>query len=370
MVGTSHAFNKSDEDGSTVAYSDSPVTPRKRRHTGLSAARYSTSEEINVHPATFRNGIIAQSRLEDTSSILDSDSEPEETIGEGEEPAEETTLLGRHRSNGSKNRAGSPSHAPKHEPHKHDESLHQSHKHNQPKKAAKGSGNLNTRGVFLHVIGDALGNVGVMVSALIVRYFTSPLTLYADPVISLVITCIILGSAIPLCKAASRILLQAVPAGMNVDDIKEDIAGLPGILSCHHLHVWQLSDTKLVASLHIAIKYDIKGEGSARYMELAQAVRSCLHGYGIHSSTIQPEFCVDREQRSGFRQMSNLDGEGSHRAVGSPGGFNVASAGGSKPSSMRGEPDACLLQCGVECDERGQCCLPGLEDSEARDEGS
>lgn len=338
-----------------MAYSNPPVSPRKRRHTSLSIARYSTPEDINIHPASFRNDIIAQSRLEDTSSMMDSDSETEEAIGEEQEPTEETRLLGRHRSNGSKNRAASPSHASKHESSKHGDSLHQSHKHSQPKKSGKGSGNLNIRGVFLHVIGDALGNVGVMVSAIIIKYWRSPLALYADPVISLVITCIILGSAIPLCKAASRILLQAVPAGMDVDDIKEDIAELPGILSCHHLHVWQLSDTKLVASLHIEIKYDFKGEGSARYMELAQAVRRCLHGYGIHSSTIQPEFCLDREQS---------------RAGSSSGGLKVASAGGSKPSSMRGEPDACLLQCGAECDERGQCCVPGLEDSEGRDEAS
>jgi zinc transporter 1 len=367
---TSHVFKTSDEDGSTVAYSNSPVPTKKRRHPSVSKARCATPDDINIYPASFRNGIIVKSRLEDSDSTTDSESEFEEAGAEDQGPTEDTSLLGRRRSYGTHNRARSQSHASKHGSHEHRDSWHKTHKHAQPKKSAKVCGNLNIRGVFLHVLGDALGNVGVMVSAVIIKCCRSRLALYADPAISLVITFIILGSAIPLCKAASRILLQAVPAGMDVDDIKEDVRELPGILGCHHLHVWQLSDTKLVASLHIKIEYDFKGEGSARYMELARAVQRCLHGYGIHSSTIQPEFCLDREKRSAVRGASEPDDDESHRAGSSAGGVKPTSAGGSKPGSMRGEPDACFLQCGVECDERGQCCAPGLADHEGRDEVS
>ena len=367
----SDTLNKNDEDSSTVACSNSPISRRKRRHTSLSVARYSTSEDIDVYPPRLRENIIAKGRLEDTSSTTDDDSEREEAITDDQEPKEDTSLLGkqRRRSDTAKNRSNVRFPGSKPEPHKQGASLHKSHKHSQPKKSAKDSGNLNIRGVFLHVIGDALGNVGVMVSAVIIRFWTSPLSLYADPAISLVITCIILASAIPLCKAASRILLQAVPAGMDVDDIKEDIKELPGVLNCHHLHVWQLSDTKLIASLHIEVEYDFKGEGSVRYMELARAVQDCLHGYGIHSSTIQPEFCLDPE-RFHSRQDSDAEGEGTHQASSGAGGLKGASAKGSKAGSMRAEPDACLLQCGTECDERGQCCAPGVEDFEARDEHS
>ena len=360
------SFNKSDEDGSTVA----PVSSRKRRHTSLSKSMFSSPEDISVHPASFRNVIIAQSKLENTDSIMDSDSEDEGAMSEARTPTEETGLLSRHRSGSTKNRAGSPSHAAKSGPNGHGDSSHKNHKHSQPRKAITAGGDLNIRGVFLHVMGDALGNIGVMISAVIIRFWRSPYAVHADPVVSLVITCIILGSAIPLCKAASRILLQAVPAGMDVDDIKEDIEKLPGILSCHHLHVWQLSDTKLIASLHVEVDCDVKGEGSSRYMELAQAVQRCLHGYGIHSSTIQPEFCLDRERGYNSKGGSEENGEGSDRAGNGVQGSKISSARGSKPSSSRGEPDACLLQCGKECDERGQCCAPALEDFDARDEAS
>ena len=149
------------------------------------------------------------------------------------------------------------------------------------------------RGVFLHVMGDALGNIGVIASALFIWLTDFSWRFYADPLISLIITVIILCSAIPLCKAASRILLQAVPAGLSINDIEEDIKQLDDVVSCHHLHVWQLSDTKLVASLHVRVAFEFKGEGSQRYMQLARDIRECLHGYGIHSSTIQPEFCCE-----------------------------------------------------------------------------
>ena len=246
------------------------------------------------------------------------------------------------------------------------DSWHADHNHNKPKEGAQDGhshSDLNMKGVFIHVVGDALGNIGVIGSALIIWLTTWPGRYYADPAISLIITFIILGSAIPLCKAASRILLQAVPAGINVDDIKEDIQELPGIVSCHHLHVWQLSDIKLVASLHIQVEFDFKGEGSARYMQLARAVRRCLHEYGIHSSTIQPEFCLDADHRHVSGNTSDLDD-------GANGGPNVQAGAkdSSRAPSFHSQPEACLLDCGDECDEGGQCC-PMTTDGEPPNKG-
>ena len=244
---------------------------------------------------------------------------------------------------------------------------HKQHRHAQPKESTGGGhghshGDLNMRGVFLHVMGDALGNIGVIGTALFIWLTDFSWRFYMDPAISLIITLIILASAIPLCKAASRILLQAVPQGISVDDITADIEDLPGIVSCHHVHVWQLSDTKLVASLHVQVEFDFKGEGSARYMELAQNVRRCLHEYGIHSSTIQPEFCLDPEHD----HRSN-DGAADDGIQGSQG----PSRNASKAGSVR-EPDACLLECGDACGGGKSCCPPATsrsEGEEAHDHG-
>ena len=358
-------FTPSDEDDSTVKGSTSPLSLRKshtssarRRHrhnSSGSRSRFSSVDDIHIHPASFRQDIIAQSKLDDIESRDGSESGGEEAMDVNEsEPMEDSPLLGHSRSNGSAKHADHARHSHKSKNHDRHDSWHNNHKHNQPKHEDGGGhshGDLNMRGVFLHVAGDALGNIGVICAALAIwltDYFWTP---YADPAISLVITLIILGSAIPLCKAASRILLQAVPDGISIDDIKEDIEELPGILSCHHIHVWQLSNAKTVASLHVQVEFDFKGEGSARYMQLARQIRRCLHEYKIHSATVQPEFCLDSGHRHTSAQHSDTEGSGSPRP-------KTGSKGGSKAGSMRDEVEACLLGCGDGCDDSSQCCAP------------
>jgi zinc transporter 1 len=378
-------FSKSDEDESTAAGTTSPVSMRKthshsnsnstvRRHRRRTSAsrgsRLATVDDIHVHPASFRNEIIAASRLEDIESGTGTESEGEEAVVfDGQEDREDTPLLGkdndRTHSKHRKSVSQDLKHAVSHN------SWHVSHNHSQPKKDSGkgGHSDLNMRGVFLHVMGDALGNIGVIASALIIWLTDYWWKYYSDPAISLVITLIILGSAIPLCRAASRILLQAVPAGINVDEVKQDIEELPGILSCHHLHVWQLSDTKLVASLHVQIEFDFKGEGSARYMQLAKAVRHCLHGYGIHSSTIQPEFCLDSEHNHTSGPASVTGNQGNGETSRQSGSLKISSRNASRAGSMRSTQDACLLECGDECEDERQCCAPGLGETDNTDHG-
>lgn len=367
-------FTRSDEDASTATNSTSPISARKlatngprghRRYPSSSRSAFSNVEDIQVHPASFRNDIIAAGRLTDIESAHGSDSD------EGE-PKETSSLLSKSRSNSTRNYMDSTTKDYRQKLHQRHDSLHKDHHHVHARESDKSGKNghshsdLNMRGVFLHVMGDALGNIGVIGSALIIWLTSYSWRYYVDPAISLVITLIILGSAIPLCKAASRILLQAAPENMSMDDIIGDINQLPGILSCHHLHVWQLNDTKLVASLHIQIEFDFKGEGSARYMKLAHTVRQCLIGYGIHNSTIQPEFCLDSNHQHTSRPQSDGEGQDSRKASGI-GANRATSKNGSRAGSVRSEPDACLLNCSDEFDER-QCCAPSSIETEVQDD--
>lgn len=63
---------------------------------------------------------------------------------------------------------------------------------------------------------------------------------------------------------------------------------MDGVVSVHELHVWQLSDIKLIASLHVLLR------SRESYITLSSEIRKLLHGYGIHSATIQPEFIEDQ----------------------------------------------------------------------------
>jgi zinc transporter 1 len=325
---------------SNLTQSPSKATGKKtKRHSRSHSRNYATIDEIYVHPSSFRNSIIESSRAHD-----DEADDEDTDIAEDEQPTEQTSLLSKPKSHGSHNHSHDHAHA------NGKKDNHKGHKHNQPKKEASGGGHghshadLNMRGVFLHVLGDALGNIGVIATALFIWLTDYSWRMYADPAVSLLITVIILLSALPLCKAASRILLQAVPENLSIDDITEDITDLTGIVSCHHLHVWQLSDTKLIASLHVQVDFDFKGEGSARYMDLARQIRECLHQYGIHSSTIQPEFCLNASH--------DHSAQGSDESGAEDGGRK------SKNPSVKGGPDACLLECPDSCGGGKQCCDP------------
>ncbi|ODV88518.1 hypothetical protein CANCADRAFT_32092 [Tortispora caseinolytica NRRL Y-17796] len=153
------------------------------------------------------------------------------------------------------------------------------------KKKKGNTKSLNMQGVFLHVMGDALGNVGVIAAALVIWHFKGHWKYYMDPLISLFITAIILSSAIPLCKTTSKILLQATPKGFKIKEVEKDILSLDGIESVHDLHVWILRENYYICSLHATVSIPPKN-----FMKLAQEIRSCLHAYGVHSATIQPEF--------------------------------------------------------------------------------
>lgn len=85
-------------------------------------------------------------------------------------------------------------------------------------------------------------------------------------------------------KSASFILLQGVPTSVALEELREDIRRVRGVTSLHELHVWQLSEQKIIASVHVCVQHD------SEYMRIAADIREVLHAYNIHSCTIQPEY--------------------------------------------------------------------------------
>ena len=157
---------------------------------------------------------------------------------------------------------------------------------------------MNMEGVFLHVLGDALGNVGVIITALFIWKTNYSWRFYSDPLVSLVITAIIFSSALPLCRRSSKILLQATPTDVNSNLVVEKIVSLPCVKSIHDFHVWNLNEDILIASLHLELN-DTETENLSNeeqqinkpaFVQAVAQVREILHAYGIHSATIQPEF--------------------------------------------------------------------------------
>lgn len=107
---------------------------------------------------------------------------------------------------------------------------------------------LNARGAFLEVISDLLGSLGVIVAAGVI-YLTG--FWQADPIVSVVIGLFILPRTWGLLKSAIDVLLEAVPAGMNIDTIEAEMATVPGVHSVHDLHVWSITSGFVAMSGHV-----------------------------------------------------------------------------------------------------------------------
>lgn len=321
-------FSSVDGTDSIHSRANSPSKPSPRKHKRrTSRGGLSNVDDISFYPSSFRQAIIeaSQPQLESSSDDGENDADETTVVNEDEAPTEDAPLLSQ--SNGHSHGTMDQANL-----------THKNHNHRKPKKAKGGHGHshddLGMNGMILHVIGDALGNVGVIASALIIWLSDWSGKYYADPAVSLFITLIILKSAIPLTQATAKILLQATPDSIDQEAIIEDIEALDGVVSCHHPHIWQLSDTQIVASMHVQIAFPMDEAGGAKYMKLAKAIKKCLHEYNIHSATIQPEFCTD-------------DGH-NHRATG------MGLDGITGQPNCRLDED-CLLDCVENCKSKGCC---------------
>lgn len=205
------------------------------------------------------------------------------------------------------------------------------------------SSQLNMRGVFLHVLGDALGSVIVVVNALIFTFVWKPCNsdeicvnpcinghttdhqhvnqtlldlsegpsvsamtfagpcwvLYLDPTLCVIMVGILLYTTYPLLKESALILLQTVPKQIDMHQLNERLLGLDGVLAIHELHIWQLAGSRIIATAHI------KCHDPTSYMDVAKRIKDFFHDEGIHATTIQPEFVTfSSESRDSLCELS------------------------------------------------------------------
>lgn len=113
--------------------------------------------------------------------------------------------------------------------------------------------NINTRGAFLNVMGDALASIGVIISAVLVIWTGDTVW---DTVVSFVVAAIIIYSAIGLMRSAIHILLEVAPSHLDLHEIKRQVEALSGVVNVHDLHVWTLTPGRYSATFHVSIDRD------------------------------------------------------------------------------------------------------------------
>jgi cobalt-zinc-cadmium efflux system protein len=119
---------------------------------------------------------------------------------------------------------------------------------------ARSSGeNLNTRGAMRHVIADALGSAGVIVAAGIIILTGWS---YADPIMSVLIGVLVLGSSYGLLRDSLNVLLEASPQGIDANTVGKRMASIPGVVEVHDLHIWTITSGFPALAAHVLVGTD------------------------------------------------------------------------------------------------------------------
>jgi len=147
-------------------------------------------------------------------------------------------------------------------------------------------GNLNVRSALLHVLGDALASVGVIVAAIVMLATGWYL---ADPLVSVLIGALIAYSGWGVLREAVHILMEGAPKGLSTDEVARALVGVEGVLGVHDLHLWSTGSGQAVLSAHVRVAESTLPGSPA----LVARLRGLLdEKYGIGHATLQVE-CVD-----------------------------------------------------------------------------
>jgi cobalt-zinc-cadmium efflux system protein len=141
-------------------------------------------------------------------------------------------------------------------------------------------GNLNARGAYLHVLGDALGSTGALAAAAIIAFTGWTL---ADPIISIALALLILFGAWRLLRESTDILLEGVPGHLSMGEVQQRMLGVPGVTAVHDLHVWTVTSGMVAMSGH-AIVPELTS-----HPEVLEGIRAEMAQLGIAHVTIQLE---------------------------------------------------------------------------------
>jgi cobalt-zinc-cadmium efflux system protein len=146
---------------------------------------------------------------------------------------------------------------------------------------------LNVRGAYLEVVADTLGSVGVILAAG-VMWLTD--WTWVDPVIGAGIGLFILPRAWSLGRESLRVLVQAAPPGIDLDQVRAGLAELEGVVDVHDLHVWTLTSEMDVVTAHLSVA------DGARTQSVLEHARSLLTDrFGLAHATLQVEVGASRE---------------------------------------------------------------------------
>lgn len=142
---------------------------------------------------------------------------------------------------------------------------------------------LNIRSAYLHMLGDAVAALGVLVAGIVVALTGSPI---ADPIISIVIGLLILASSWGILNESVNVLLEGVPKGLDMAALEQAVSEVPGVLGTHDLHVWTVGSGIIACCCHIVVTEQTVSSGQQVLRAVALVLRE---RFRVAHATIQVE---------------------------------------------------------------------------------
>lgn len=142
---------------------------------------------------------------------------------------------------------------------------------------------VNIRGAFVHMVGDAVSSAGIIVAAIAIRMTGAP---QWDAMVSMFIGVLIFWSSYGVLRESVNLLLEGTPAGIDPQSVIRSLAGIDGILGVHHMHIWALGPSSPALSCHLMVG-DVPLRSTARMLEEINA--TLLRDFRISHTTIQFE---------------------------------------------------------------------------------
>ncbi len=141
---------------------------------------------------------------------------------------------------------------------------------------------INIRAAFVHMLGDALGAVAIIVGAIAIRYTGWT---FIDPILSILLGLLIVYTAWDIILESVNILLEGLPRGITLEAVATAMSGVSGVLDIHDLHIWSLGSSTHALSSHVLIEDMPPSESE----DILTRLNGILRGFDIHHSTIQFE---------------------------------------------------------------------------------
>ena len=151
--------------------------------------------------------------------------------------------------------------------------------------------NLNIKAAYLHLIGDTLSSVAVIIGGILIYFYE---LYWIDPLITVLISLYIIKETYTVLYETYKILMQRTPSDLSINNIIADLKLIEGVKGVHHIHVWNLTDSEIHFEAHVDMDKDLKISESQYIIDSAEKV---LHEkYKIGHITLQFEYnrCDDK----------------------------------------------------------------------------